>query len=100
MASDHDPSMTTYIGIWVGLLAIVGIEVVVTYQRPDAKTLLGVLLILAFVEAMIGLLYFMHMRYERKILFWTFVPITLFVLSMMDHVWADAFRLFRLRLLQ
>ncbi|MGA8145499.1 MAG: cytochrome C oxidase subunit IV family protein [Candidatus Acidiferrales bacterium] len=100
MASDHDPGMTTYVGIWVGLLAIVGIEVAVTYSRPETKELLAILLILALIEAAIGLLYFMHMKYERKILFWTLVPITLFVLVMMDHVWADAFRLFRLRLLQ
>jgi len=92
--------MTTYVGIWVGLLVIVGIEVAVTYQRPETKSLLAVLLILAFIEAGIGLLFFMHMKYERKILFWTVVPITLFVLLMMDHVWADAFRMFSLRLLQ
>ncbi|MGB8540450.1 MAG: cytochrome C oxidase subunit IV family protein [Candidatus Acidiferrales bacterium] len=100
MATDHDPSMTTYIGIWVGLLAIVGIEVAITYQHPATKDLLAGLLILAFIEAGIGLLYFMHMRYERKILFWTIVPITLFVLFMMDHLWADAFRMFNLRLIQ
>jgi cytochrome c oxidase subunit IV len=100
MATDHDPSMTAYIGIWVGLLAIVGIEVAITYQHPATKDLLAGLLILAFIEAGIGLLYFMHMRYERKILFWTIVPITLFVLFMMDHLWADAFRMFNLRLIQ
>ncbi len=95
MASDREPGMKTYVGIWVGFLAIVGIEVVITYQHPETKALLFALLILAFIEAMIGLLYFMHMKYERKILFWTFVPITMFVLFMMDHFWADAFRLFR-----
>jgi len=100
MATDRDPSMATYLGIWVGLLAIVGIEVAVTYRHPATKDLLAVLLILAFIEAGIGLLYFMHMKYERKILFWTVVPITLFVLLMMDHVWADAFRMFNLRLIQ
>jgi heme/copper-type cytochrome/quinol oxidase subunit 4 len=56
------------------------------------------LLILAAIEAFVGLLYFMHMKYERKILFWTIVPITIFVLFMMDHFWADAYRLFNLRM--
>ena len=98
MASDQGPGMTTYVGIWVGFLAIVGIEVAITYQHPETKHLLATLLVLAFIEAAIGLLYFMHMKYERKILFWTFVPITVFVLFMMDHVWPDAFRLFYLRL--
>jgi len=97
-ASDHDPGMGTYVGIWVGFLAIVGIEVFITYQRPETKHLLFILLILAAIEALVGLLYLMHMKYERKILFWTIVPITIFVLFMMDHVWADAYRLFNLRM--
>lgn len=98
MASDQGPGMGTYIGIWAGFLAIVGVEVLITYQHPQTRTLLAILLILAFIEAGIGLLYFMHMRYERKILFWTIVPITVFVLIMLDHVWPDAFRLAALRL--
>ena len=73
-ASEHDPGMGTYVGIWVGFLAIVGIEVFITYQRPETKHLLFILLILAAIEALVGLLYFMHMKYERKILFWTIVP--------------------------
>jgi heme/copper-type cytochrome/quinol oxidase subunit 4 len=100
MASEHGPSMGTYVGIWVGFLAIVGIEVLITYQHPETKRLLAMLLVLAAIEAVIGLLYFMHMKYERKILFWTIVPITIFVMFMMDHVWPDAFRLFNLRLNQ
>ena len=95
-APEQQPSMGTYLGIWVGFLAIVGIEVAITYSRPETKHLLFMLLILAALEALIGLLYFMHMKYERKILFWTIVPITIFVLFMMDHVWADAYRLFYL----
>jgi heme/copper-type cytochrome/quinol oxidase subunit 4 len=100
MESDHAPGMTTYVGIWVGLLAIVGIETAITYQHPATKMLLASLLVLATVEAAVGLLYFMHMKYERKLLFWTFVPITVFVLLMLDHVWADAFRLYYLRLIR
>ena len=42
----------------------------------------------------------MHMKHERKILFWTIVPIIVFVLFMLDHVSTDAYRLFYLRLNQ
>jgi heme/copper-type cytochrome/quinol oxidase subunit 4 len=95
---EQQASMGTYISIWVGLIAIVGIEVAITYKHPETKHLLFTLLILAAIEAFVGLLYFMHMKYERKILFWTIVPITIFVLFMMDHFWADAYRLFNLRM--
>jgi heme/copper-type cytochrome/quinol oxidase subunit 4 len=97
-AVEHEPTMGTYIAIWAGFLAIVGIEVFITYRHPETKHLLFTLLILAAIEAFVGLLYFMHMKYERKILFWTIVPITIFVLFMLDHVWADAYRLLYLRL--
>jgi len=98
MESDQGPGMGTYVGIWAGFLAIVGIEVAVTYRHPETKQLLAILLVLAFIEAGIGLLYFMHMKYERKVLFWTIVPITVFVLLMLDHVWSDAYRMFNMRL--
>ena len=54
-ASEHDPGMGTYVGIWAGFLAIVGIEVFITYQRPETKHLLFTLLILAAIEALVGL---------------------------------------------
>ena len=52
-ASEHAPGMGTYVGIWVGFLAIVGIEVFITYQRPETKHLLFTLLILAAIEALV-----------------------------------------------
>jgi len=55
--SEHDPGMGTYVGIWAGFLAIAGIEVLITYQRHETKHLLFILLILAAIEALVGMLY-------------------------------------------
>jgi caa(3)-type oxidase subunit IV len=100
MTQTHVPGMKTNVAIWVGLLVIVAIEVILTYQHPSPKHLLVVLLCLAFVEAAIGVLYYMHLRYENAKLFWSLVPILIFVLFMMNHVWPDAYRMFTMRLLQ
>jgi cytochrome c oxidase subunit IV len=91
------PRMKSYVGIWLGMLCIVGIEVFLTYRRFSTEALLFSLLVFAFIEAGIAVLYFMHMKYERPSVFWTMIPAVLFVLFMMDHFWPDALRLENLR---
>jgi hypothetical protein len=43
-------------------------------------------------------MYFMHLRYERRVLFWSLVPALIFVLLMLNHLWRDAARMISLRL--
>jgi F0F1-type ATP synthase membrane subunit b/b' len=42
----------------------------------------------------------MHLKYENSRLFWSLIPILIFVMFMMNHVWPDAFRMARLSLLK
>lgn len=97
METNHEPTMAGYAGIWIGLLCIVGIEVFLTLMKLPTHELLAALLVLAFIEAAIGLLYFMHLKYEKHILLWTLIPAVVFVLFMMNHIWADAFRMISLK---
>ena len=97
LQKEYYPSMKFYVGVWIGLMAIAAIEVFLTYRGWPTDTLLTVLLILAIFEAGIALMYFMHLKYERPTLFWSLIPVTIFVLFMMDHFWADALRLARVR---
>jgi caa(3)-type oxidase subunit IV len=85
--------MRLYVAIWIGLLLILGAEVALTYAGLPAGTLLAALLALAVVEAGLGVLYFMHLRYERRILFWSLIPALIFVFIMMNQFWSDARRL-------
>lgn len=98
--SAQGPGMKFFVAVWIGLMCIVGIEVTVTYQHPSPRDLLAWLLVLAFVEAGIAVWYFMHLKYERAALVWSVLPAFIFVVFMMDHVWPDAFRLLRMRLLE
>jgi heme/copper-type cytochrome/quinol oxidase subunit 4 len=91
------PGMKEYIASWVGLLCIVGIETFLTTMHISTHRLLAALLVLAFVEAGIALLFFMHLKYERPRLFWTLVPLVIFVLFMMNHIWPDAYRMLNMR---
>jgi cytochrome c oxidase subunit 4 len=93
MHGSKSPGMASYVGIWVALLCIVVVEVFTTYRGLSAHALLAVLLLLAFIEAGIALLYFMHLKYDRPLLLWSFVISVVFVLLMMNQVWPDAYRL-------
>jgi heme/copper-type cytochrome/quinol oxidase subunit 4 len=95
--TNHEPGMKEYIAIWVGLLCIVGIETFLTSMNLSTHGLLVSLLVLAFLEAGIALLYFMHLKYEKPNLFWSLVPAVIFVLFMMNHFWPDAYRMLNLR---
>ena len=87
------PGMKLYLAIWVALLGIAGAEVFLSYRGLSTAALLSVLLVLAFLEAGIGLLYFMHLKYDRPILLWSFVLSVVFVLLMMNQLWPDAYRM-------
>jgi hypothetical protein len=89
--------MQIYVMVWIGLICIVGAEVLLAYAHLRTPVLLAALLALAAIEALAALLFFMHLRYERATLFWTLVPALVFVFLLMDHIWPDAFRLAALR---
>ncbi|MFZ3333974.1 MAG: cytochrome C oxidase subunit IV family protein [Candidatus Acidiferrales bacterium] len=97
MEAKHEPTMASYVGIWIGMLCIVGIEVFLTLMKLSTHELIAALLVLAFIEAAVGLLYFMHLKYEKHILLWSLVPAVVFVLFMMNHLWPDAFRMVSLK---
>jgi heme/copper-type cytochrome/quinol oxidase subunit 4 len=95
---NQEPTMGSYAGIVVGLMIIVGIEVVLTYQHLPVRTLLFSLLCLACLEAFVGIMYLMHVKYENRLLFWTIFPATLFVLVLLNYLWPDAYRMARMAL--
>jgi cytochrome c oxidase subunit 4 len=97
-AASPSPGMRFYAVLWAGLLGIVIVEVLLTYAhlRPLALTIS--LVALALIEAGVALMYFMHLKYERRILFWSLIPALVFVLVMFDHFWPDAFRVTSMRL--
>lgn len=92
------PGMAFYVVLWTGLLGIVAVEVLLTYAGLRPLALLIALLALALIEAGVALMYFMHLKYERRILFWSLIPALVFVLLLFDHLWPDAFRVTSMRL--
>jgi len=92
-----EPTMKVYVGVWLGMIAIVAIEAVLVRAHVSSGMLLASLLVLAFLEAAVALRYFMHLKYEVPLLFWTLIPGLLLAFIMMNQFWADAARMTTLR---
>jgi caa(3)-type oxidase subunit IV len=87
-----------YVYVWLGLLSIVALEIILTAARVPTGLLIAGLLALAGIEALVALLYFMHLRYERRLFSWSLILSVVLTVILMDHFWFDAFRLLHQRL--
>lgn len=97
MASNQQSSasMGKYVVIYICILIIAGLQFVIAYQNIDTGQALTRMLILAFVEATLGVLFFMHLLDENRGLLWFVIIFTVSVLAGMQYGWTDSFRLQR-----
>jgi|SRR5271165_6373339 len=86
-----------YLPVYFVLLAIFLVEVFLSFQHFATGTLVIILLVLALCSAGLGLMFFMHLADEHRNLFLSLVPVTIFVLLMMNMIWTDSIRLLHLR---
>jgi len=92
--SNGNSSMSTSYLAYAGILALAVIQVVVAMALGPS---LWRMLILALIQAYLAAMFFMHLRDEKPTLRLALIPATLFVLVMMNMVWADSFRLIHMR---
>jgi cytochrome c oxidase subunit 4 len=91
-------SVGTNIAIWVGLVAITGIEVFLAYKQLQPTLMLTVLVILSVVKAAMIMAYFMHLKFEKFALVLLLIPATMFCICMMFiFFFPEAFRLLQMR---
>ena len=84
---------STYI-VYGAILAIAVVQVAVAITMGPS---LGRMLVLAFIQAYLAVMFFMHLRDEKPNLRLALIPGTVFVLVMMNMIWADSFRIILLR---
>jgi len=82
-----------YLPVYFVLIGIFLLEVFLSFRNFSTPALVVVLLVLAFCSAGLGLMYFMHLAEERRSLFLSLIPATIFVLTMMNMIWGDSVRL-------
>jgi len=86
-----------YLPVYFVLIAIFLVEVFLAFQHFSTATLVLLLLLLAICSAALGLLYFMHLAHEKRNLLLSLIPVTIFVLLMMNMFWSDSVRLLHMR---
>jgi len=80
---------STY-AVYGAILAIAVVQVIVAVTLgPSFWRMLA----LALIQAYLAVMFFMHLRDEKPTLRLALIPGTLFVLVMMNMIWADSFRL-------
>jgi len=79
-----------YLPVYFVLLAIAAGEFFLAYQNFSTAGLVRILLVL-------GLMYFMHLAHEKRSLFLSLIPATIFVLLMLNMIWSDSIRLLHMR---
>lgn len=82
-------SLKTDLTVYVGILALAGLQIFIAYHAPGVIRML----VVAAIQAFFAVMFFMHLRDEKSTLRLALIPATLFVLVMMNMVWADSYRL-------
>jgi heme/copper-type cytochrome/quinol oxidase subunit 4 len=85
--------MGKYVGVYVCLLALAGLQFVIAYQNIDASQMFTRMMIVAGVEAILAVMFFMHLWAEKRGFLWFVAVFTIFVLLTMQYGWTDSFRM-------
>jgi heme/copper-type cytochrome/quinol oxidase subunit 4 len=84
---------TKYIVVYLCILAIAGLQFVIAYSNIDGSQMFTRMLLLACVEAVLAVLFFMHLWVDSRGLLWFVAVFTIFVLLALQYGWTDSFRL-------
>ena len=91
-------SVGTNIAIWIGLVAITGLEVFLAYMALQPTLMLSLLVVLSVVKAGLIMSFFMHLKYEKFSLVLLLIPATIFCICMMFIFFVpEAVRLLQMR---
>ena len=91
-------SVGTNVAIWIGLVAITGLEVFLAYEQLQPSVMLSILVVLSVVKASMIMAYFMHLKFEKFSLVLLLIPAMIFCIFMMFiFFFPEAFRLLQMR---
>jgi caa(3)-type oxidase subunit IV len=86
-------SLKSDLMVYVGILVLAGVQIFLAYHSPGVVRML----VIAAIQAFLAVMFFMHLRDEKSTLRLALIPATVFVLVMMNMVWADSYRVIQFR---
>ena len=91
-AGERQSNVGKYIAVYLCILIIAGLQFLVAYSNIDSGQMATRMLLLACVEAVLAVLFFMHLWVDSRGLLWFVAVFTVFVLLAMQYGWTDSFR--------
>jgi cytochrome c oxidase subunit IV len=79
--------------VYLCLLALAGLQFVIAYQHIDASQMFVRMLAVAIVEAVLAVMFFMHLWAEKRGFLLFVAVFTISVLLTMQYGWTDSFRM-------
>ena len=84
-------------GVWFGLLALTLVEVALAAAGARGGVMLAILLTASMIKSWLIIGWFMHLRFERRTLAWTVIPIAIVCMLLLCFILPDSVRLGHLR---
>jgi heme/copper-type cytochrome/quinol oxidase subunit 4 len=92
MTQGQSSSIGKYVGIYVVILVIAALQFVIAYSNISSEQMFTRMMVLACVEAMIALLFFMHLSDNRALMWFVLIFIVAVILGM-QYGWSDSNRI-------
>jgi len=89
----HEAGLGTDIVVYVVLLAMAGLQIIMAYTTGEGRGLMARMMVVAVVQMLVAVMFFMHLWWERRSLVVAIAVISLFVLVSLQYSWSDSFRL-------
>ena len=87
-----------YVAVYVALLVLTALQFAVGYQNIEGTRLALRMLTFSVIDTILVVLFMMNLSSERRNFFLFVAVFLLFVLSTMNIIWTDSFRLLLFRL--
>lgn len=91
-ATQQQKDVKKYVITYFCILIIAALQFLIAYFNAGGADLWSQLLFLAIAEAILAILFFMHLWFENRGLLWSIVLVTVFVLITLQYSWTDSFR--------
>src|ERR1700758_67224 len=94
-AAPYATSLTKYLVVYVCILVLAGLQFVIAYQHVGVASMIFRMFAIAFLEAGLAVIFFMHLGSENRTFVTWVALITLFVFAALQYSWTDSYRMER-----
>jgi caa(3)-type oxidase subunit IV len=94
-AASYTDKLSKYLIVYVAILVLAGLQFVIAYQHVDVGTMIFRMFAIAFLEAGLAVVFFMHLGSENRVFVTWVALVTLFVFAALQYSWTDSYRMER-----